>query len=100
MQRIKTHQHVKKQPSHQQVVNQKGRRCRGLWSKRDRLYAQLTANNKVKYRYPLDLTTIPDAILAQQALKKKQKAGTLLPPGVEVETKKAVVSKNSNSFTR
>lgn len=85
MQHIKTHQHVKEQPSYQQVVNQKGQRCRGLWTKRGHFYAQLTANNGVKYRYPLDVQTIPDAVLAQQALKMKQKAGTLPPPGVVPE---------------
>lgn len=53
------------------MVNQKGQRCRRLWAKRGRLYAPLTANNGVKHRYPLDVETIPDAVLAQQALKMK-----------------------------
>jgi hypothetical protein len=75
------------------VVNQKGQRCRGLWTKRGHFYAPVTANNDVKYRYPLDVQTIPDAVLAQQALKMKQNAGTLLSPGSQVSAKEAPSNK-------
>jgi integrase len=83
MKRHRTSQSVTKQASavYEQVFNTGGARVRGLWSKNNRYYAQLDANDGNQYRYQLQARTVPQAVLARQALKSKQQAGNLFPPG-------------------
>ena len=56
------------------------RRVRGIWRRYQDLYAALDANNGKAYYYPLHVDTVPQAVLARQALKQLQKEGKLLPP--------------------
>ena len=66
---------------YQRVQNTKEERVRGLWTRFGVYYAQLNANDGKQYRYRLEHAEIvPQAVLAQQALKMKEEAGTLLPP--------------------
>jgi hypothetical protein len=63
------------------VVKANEARVRGLWTRFGVYYAQPNANDGKQYRYRLEhAVTVPQAVLAQQALKMKQRAGTLLPP--------------------
>lgn len=85
MKRKKTAQNAKEPAkpadSYQRVFNEKGERVRGLWLRAGRFYAQLRATDGKPYRYRLDhAQTVPQAVLARQALKLKHAAGQLLPP--------------------
>jgi hypothetical protein len=63
------------------VLNANGERVRGLWTRFAAYYAQLHANDGKQHRYRLEhADTLPQAVLAQQALKMKQRRGGLLPP--------------------
>jgi len=77
--------HVEQQrpDTYRQVFNIGRERVRGLWTKNDRYYAQLDANNGGQYRYHLEHpNTVPQAMLARQALKLKQQTEVgFLPPG-------------------
>src|ERR1035437_11128321 len=81
------------------VLNANGERVRGLWTRFGVYYAQLNANDGKQYRYRLEhADTVPQAVLAQQALKMKQRAGTLLPPS-QVEEEKEGTSTDPKQGT-
>jgi len=67
------------------VFNASGNRMHGLWSKAGNFYAQMDANDGKQHRYRLDAATVPQAILARQALKMKQQraqhGGSPVAPG-------------------
>ena len=84
---------------YQKVLNANGERVRGLWTRFGVYYAQLNANDGKQYRYRLEhADTVPQAVLAQQALKMKQRAGTLLPPS-QVEEEKEGTSTDPKEGT-
>jgi hypothetical protein len=61
---------VRRPDSYQQVFNERGERVRGLWTRGGRFYAQLDATDGKPYRYHLEhAETVPQAVLARQALK-------------------------------
>ena len=85
--------------SYQKMFNANGERVRGLWTRFGVYYAQLDANDGKQYRYRLEhADTVPQAVLAQQALKMKQKAGTLLPPS-ELDEEKEGTAKDAKEGT-
>ena len=76
---------------YQMVLNANGERVRGLWTRFGVYYARLDANNGRQYRYRLEhADTVPQAVLAKQALKLKQRAGRLLPPRVMEEKEEGI----------
>jgi integrase len=85
MQRAKTRTNVlntrPKAEKFNKVLDEKKKRVRGLWERKDSYYAQLDANNGKQYKYPLHgAETVPQAITETQVLKKLQREGKLLPP--------------------
>ena len=84
---------------YQKVLNANGERVRGLWTRFGVYYAQLNANDGKQYRYRLEhADTVPQAVLAQQAQKMKQRAGGLLPPS-QVEQQKEGTSTDPKEGT-
>ena len=77
MKRNKTRKNVDKrhgkQNRREQVLDAKQERVRGLWLRNGVSYAQLDANDGNQYRDRLEhAATIPQAVLARQALKLKR----------------------------
>jgi hypothetical protein len=60
------------------VCSENKQRVRSLWKRKGVFYAQLDANNRKQYKYPLhEATTLPQAVTEMQALKKLQRESTL-----------------------
>ena len=76
----------RKDAVYNQVLDDKGKRARGLCEKGRRFYAQMDANDGDQYRYLLQVArTVPEAETARQVLKGLQRQGKLFPPGKEPE---------------
>jgi len=70
------------------------RRVRGLWRRGEEIYANLNASNGNTYFYPLHMDTVPQAVVARQALKSLQAEDKLLPPsGLDTSNTKKPVPK-------
>ena len=66
--------HSKAKPRiHNQVFDDSGRRIRGIWFRSGTYYAQLRIRGQFKQIPLQSLETIPQAVEAKQALKKKAK---------------------------